>query len=50
MSRGRREFFVEILNDDDTHGIIATKLDNFDQALGKYRCLTRGKPRMRGAH
>lgn len=40
-------FFVEILNDDRSHGIIIARLDRFDQALQIYDDLIRDEPTMR---
>lgn len=40
-------FFVEILNDDTSHGIIIARCDRFDQAIEIYDRLIGEKPTMR---
>lgn len=38
---GDKEFWVEVLNDDDTYGLVVARFDRFDDALALYDRLTR---------
>lgn len=42
-----KDYYVEISNDDDTHYIRIAVFDNFDQATGEFRRLTKDEPDMR---
>lgn len=52
---GPKDFYVEVLNDDRSHGIIVAAFDRFQPALNHYEALLRRSKEMRlvmrhGAH
>ena len=44
---GDKEYWVEILNDDRTHGIIVGEFERWQMAVEMYERLIRGRPQMR---
>lgn len=42
-----KDYYVQVDSDDDQHYIIIASFDNFDQATGEFKRLTKDEPDMR---